>query len=79
MTQAESGALIGVLRDHAQITQAELAEALLRDPEEIAAIESGALALQYADARALARIFDLEERRAVSLVDATRADARAAA
>ena len=79
MTQAESGALIRVLRDHARITQAELAEALLRGPDEVAAIEAGTLSLQLADARNLVRVFDLDERRARAMVDASQCETRAAA
>ncbi len=60
MTQADCGALIRALREQAGITQAELAESLLRDPAEVAAIEMGDLPVDGRDARRLARVFGLD-------------------
>jgi transcriptional regulator with XRE-family HTH domain len=60
MTQADCGALIRALRDQAGLTQAELAESLLREAAEIAAIEMGDRAVTRRDTRALARVFELD-------------------
>lgn len=60
MTHGDCGALIRALREQALITQTELAEALLREPAEVTAIEMGDLPVTKADVKALARVFDLE-------------------
>lgn len=79
MTHADCGALIRALREQAQITQAELAESLLRDEAEITAIEMGDLAVSEADVTALSRVFDLELATARSLTEDTHSETRKAA
>lgn len=79
MTQADCGALIRALRDQAQITQAELAESLLRDVAEMAAIEMGDLAVTAADTQGLARVFDLDAAAIRSMIRSNDAEARQAA
>lgn len=79
MTQADCGALIRALRDQAGITQAELAEALLRDVAEVAAIEMGDRAADRADVRRLTRVFGLDEALVPALTPADETFERVAA
>ncbi|MGF1627349.1 MAG: helix-turn-helix domain-containing protein [Alphaproteobacteria bacterium] len=79
MTHADCGALIRALRDQAGITQAELAESLLREPAEIAAIEMGDLAVTERDTLALGRVFDLDAMSVRAMSESTHLEAREAA
>ncbi|MEZ5669947.1 MAG: helix-turn-helix transcriptional regulator [Alphaproteobacteria bacterium] len=67
MLLEDCGAVVSALRSHAFMTQAELAEMMLRSPAEVAAIEEGQQPLVEADLRALARIFGLNEARLMQL------------
>ena len=79
MTQEDCGALIRALRDQAGITRAELAEALMRDSAEVAAIEMGDRPVSESDVRRLARVFDLADEQLPLLASADRGFHRAAA
>ena len=79
MMLEDCGVVVSALREQAMLTQAELAELMLRDVTELAAIEDGTLPLNESDLRALARVFGLNESRLLELAEPTRELAREAA